>query len=48
MIGDVCTGVDKILAEYMDEILEGNDTCFAVDSQLTSVKISLIFINNSF
>ena len=41
IVGDSCDGINVILEEHMDEILEGDDKCFDVIATLTSVNILL-------
>eukprot|EP01032_Pedospumella_encystans_P009378 gene9378-11041_t len=36
IVGDSCDGINVILEEHMDEILEGDDKCFDVIATLTS------------
>jgi hypothetical protein len=43
IIGDSCDGINKILAEYMDEELNGNDTCFDVAATIKTVSY-IIFL----
>lgn len=38
MIGDACDDINKILEEYFDEVLEGDDVCFDVVATLQQVR----------
>jgi hypothetical protein len=43
IVGDSCDGLDAVLAEYADELLDGDDTCFDVQAVLlTNAGVLLI------
>lgn len=52
IVGDGCDGINVILAEYMDPILEGDDKCFDVVAELDAVSKSwfclLFFYQSSY
>ena len=38
IVGDSCDGINKVLAKYLDQQLEGDDKCFDLTAELVPVR----------